>query len=185
MRKSPYDCKMEILIVLDIDETLLYAVQNKLERDEDFKMGSYFIYKRPYLDHFLTLLARDFKLAIWSSADDVYVKQLVERIKPAHITFEFVWGRSRTTKKRKSVTDDYYFVKRLSKIKQKGFKLERTLIIDDTAEKSMLNYGNAVQVAEFTGDPVDDELLQLSNYLQTLKDAENVRIIEKRFWRNG
>lgn len=184
MRKSPYDCKMETLIVLDLDETLLYAVQNKLERDEDFKMGSYFIYKRPYLDHFLTLLAKNLKLAIWSSADDVYVKQLVERIKPAHITFEFVWGRSRTTKKRKSVTDDYYFVKRLSKIKQKGFKLERTLIIDDTAEKSMLNYGNAVQVAEFTGDPVDDELLQLSNYLQTLKDAENVRVIEKRFWRN-
>ncbi|MNE16564.1 hypothetical protein D3C80_1095130 [compost metagenome] len=50
-----------------------------------------------------------------------------------------------------NVTDKYYYVKRLSKVKRKGFLLERTLIIDDIAEKSTLNYGNAIQIAEFTG----------------------------------
>lgn len=56
--------------------------------------------------------------------------------------------------------------------------------LDDTAEKSMLNFGNAIQVSEFRGNPTDNELLLLSNYLKKLKDVENVRVIEKRFWRN-
>jgi RNA polymerase II subunit A small phosphatase-like protein len=66
-------------------------------------------------------MAEEFKLAIWSSADDADVQELVDKIKPAAIDFEFIWGRSRTTKKWKSVTDEYYYVKRrLSKVKRNG-----------------------------------------------------------------
>ena len=65
-------------------------------------------------------------------------------------------------------------------LKRKGFLLERTLIIDDTAEKSMLNYGNSIQIAEFTGIANDDELLLLASYLKQLKDVRNVREIDKR-----
>ncbi|WP_104381662.1 NIF family HAD-type phosphatase [Sphingobacterium sp. HMA12] len=89
------------------------------------------------------------------SADDTYVQELVDKIKQVAVDFEFIWGRSRTTIKRKSITDEYYYVKRLSKVKRTGFLLESTLIIDDTAEKSMLNYGNAIQIAEFTGNSSD------------------------------
>jgi len=175
---------MDKLVVLDLDETLIYATKKKLGIEEDLFVSPYYVYKRPHLDAFLTKLAAHYKIAIWSSADDDYVKQIIDKIKPQHLRFEFVWGRSRTTKKRASVTDEYYFIKRLSKIKKNGFSLENALIIDDTAEKSSLNYGNAIQIAEFTGDSTDNELLLLSTYLQTLKDIENVRIIEKRFWRN-
>ena len=172
------------LLVLDLDETLLYATKDKLIQQEDFVLGVYYVYVRPNLDYFLSRVAQDFKLAIWSSADDAYVEELVGKIKPAAIDFEFIWGRSRTTKKRKSVTDEYYYVKRLSKVKRKGFLLESTLIIDDTAEKSMLNYGNAIQIAEFTGNANDDELLLLATYLEKFKNVENVRQIDKRNWRN-
>ena len=174
----------ETLLVLDLDETLLYATKDKLEQLEDFVVGPYYVYVRPNLAYFLSEMAGDFKLAIWSSADDAYVHELVDKIKPAAIDFEFIWGRSRTTKKRMSVTDEYYYVKRLSKVKRKGFLLERTLIIDDTAEKSMLNYGNAIQIAEFTGNANDDELLLLASYLKQLKNVRNVRQIDKRYWRN-
>lgn len=112
------------------------------------------------------------------------MNELVDKIKPDAVDFEFIWGRSRTTKKRRSVTDEYYYVKRLSKVKRKGFLFERTLIIDDTAEKSMLNYGNAIQIAEFTGNANDDELLLLASYLKQLKNVRNVRQIDKRYWRN-
>lgn len=174
----------ETLLVLDLDETLLYATKDKLEQREDFVVGPYYVYVRPNLAYFLSELAGDFKLAIWSSADDTYVHELVDKIKPDAVDFEFIWGRSRTTKKRISVTDEYYYLKRLSKVKRKGFSLERTLIIDDTAEKSMLNYGNAIQIAEFTGNANDDELLLLASYLKQLKNVRNVRQIEKRYWRN-
>lgn len=174
----------ETLLVLDLDETLLYATKDKLEQREDFVVGPYYVYVRPNLAYFLSELAGDFKLAIWSSADDAYVHELVDKIKPDAVDFEFIWGRSRTTKKRMSVTDEYYYVKRLSKVKRQGFLLERTLIIDDTAEKSMLNYGNAIQIAEFTGNANDDELLILASYLKQLKNVRNVRQIDKRYWRN-
>ncbi|WP_367209606.1 NIF family HAD-type phosphatase [Sphingobacterium sp. R2] len=174
----------ETLLVLDLDETLLYATKDKLQQREDFVVGPYYVYVRPNLAYFLSELVGDFKLAIWSSADDTYVHELVDKIKPDAVDFEFIWGRSRTTKKRISVTDEYYYVKRLSKVKRKGFSLERTLIIDDTAEKSMLNYGNAIQIAEFTGNANDDELLLLASYLKQLKNVRNVRQIEKRYWRN-
>jgi len=172
------------LLGLDLDETLLYATKDKLEQREDFVVGPYYVYVRPNLDYFLSEMAGDFKLAIWSSADDTYVHELVDKIKPDAVDFEFIWGRSRTTKKRISVTDEYYYLKRLSKVKRKGFLLERTLIIDDTAEKSMLNYGNAIQIAEFTGNANDDELLLLASYLKQLKNVRNFRQIEKRYWRN-
>jgi len=175
---------MKTLLVLDLDETLLYATKNKLEQREDFVVGPYYVYVRPNLAYFLSEMAGYFKLAIWSSADDSYVQELVDKIKPAAINFEFIWGRSRTTKKRMSVTDEYYYVKRLSKVKRKGFLLERTIIIDDTAEKSMLNYGNAIQTAKFTGNANDGELLLLASYLKKLKSVENVRRIDKRYWRN-
>lgn len=172
------------LLVLDLDETLLYATMDKLIQQEDFVAGPYYVYVRPNFDYFLSEMAEEFKLAIWSSADDTYVHELVDKIKPAAVHLEFIWGRSRTTKKRISVTDEYYYVKRLSKVKRKGFLLERTLIIDDTAEKSMLNYGNAIQIAEFTGNANDDELILLASYLRKFKNVENVRQIDKRYWRN-
>lgn len=47
----------------------------------------------------------------------------------------------------------------------------------------MLNYGNAIQITEFTGDPHDDELLLLASYLEKLRNVEHVRLIDKRYWR--
>ena len=38
-------------------------------------------------------------------------------------------------------------------------------------------------VSEFLGDPADDELPRLAAYLDTLRDVQNVRAIEKRRWR--
>ena len=65
-----------------------------------------------------------------------------------------------------------------------GFLLERTLIIDDIADKSMLKYGNAIQITEFTGNADDDELLLLASYLKKFRNVENVRQMDKRYWRN-
>ncbi|MDF2478772.1 MAG: hypothetical protein K0S24_4255 [Sphingobacterium sp.] len=49
----------------------------------------------------------------------------------------------------------------------------------------MLNYGNAIQIAEFTGNASDDELLLLASYLKKFKNVENVRQIDKRYWRKS
>lgn len=67
-----------MLLILDLDETLIHASQTKLShRPEDFTFDKYFVYKRPHLDHFLQEVARHFKLGVWSSAGDEYVSGMI------------------------------------------------------------------------------------------------------------
>lgn len=176
--------KVNKLLVLDLDETLIHATKTKLDNLlVDFTFDEYYIYKRPHLEHFLIQAAKYFKLAIWSSAGDIYVNEIVAAIKPAAIAFEVVWARAKCSMKRDRIFDSYYFEKRLDKFKKRGFLLEQILIVDDTAEKATCNYGNAIYSKEYKGNADDKELLRLLEYLLTLKDVENVRTIEKRYWR--
>ncbi|WKW46896.1 HAD family hydrolase [Myroides sp. JBRI-B21084] len=183
----------KILLILDIDETLIHASEKKLDREPDFVIFDYCIYERPFLFEFLNEIKEDFLVAVWSSASDDYVEKIVEKIFPQDYKLEFIWGRSRCTTTNESLFDEYgnysdYYIqhfnhtKPLKKVKKKGFDLERILIIDDTPNKSKKNYGNAIYPKEFTGDSTDNELKTLAIYLKSLKNEKNVRIIEKRGW---
>ena len=184
----------KILLILDLDETLIHACAMRLAREEDFRLFDYYVYVRPHVERFLTECAAHFRLAVWSSASDDYVAEVVKRLFPRELTPEFVWGRSRCTfaLDRAAVqefgyldpSNHYNYVKKLHKLKRKGYRLERTLIVDDTPAKCVHNYGNAIYVKEYNGEDGDNELPALSRYLATLKDAANVRAIEKRHWRS-
>ncbi len=67
-----------ILLILDLDETLIYAAEEPLQRRPDFVIGPYVIYRRPYLAEFLTSCSVWFRLAVWSTATDEYVRPVVE-----------------------------------------------------------------------------------------------------------
>lgn len=174
----------KILLILDLDETLIHATETKLDFEPDFQYAEYYVYKRPNLMEFLTEMSECFKLAVWSSADDRYVNDIVESIKPMGLELEFVWARSRCTVKRDYELDRYVHEKRLKKVKKQGFQLEKTLIVDDSPEKTRDNFGNAIYVLPFEGNQNDNELQLLSEFLRTIKNLENVRRIEKRGWRN-
>jgi hypothetical protein len=128
-------------------------------------------------------ISKYYAIGIWSSADDIYVTEIVNKIKPNNVKLEIIWGRSRCSLKRDYILDNYYFEKRLGKLKKKGFRLEQILIVDDTPGKLRNNYGNAIYIKEFSGDTNDEELKYLYDYLLTLKKVNNVRAIEKRDWR--
>lgn len=185
----------KMLLVLDIDETLIHATPNALNRPADYKVFDYYVYCRPYLNAFFNTIKDDFLIALWSSASDDYVNEVAKHIVPKDITLQFVWARSRCTYKRdrelltdsfgnyeSHFSDHFHYTKPLKKLKRKGFKLNRILIVDDTPHKCSNNYGNAIYPKEFLGDLQDDELKKLAQYLKTLKDITNVRTIEKRGW---
>ena len=181
------------LLILDIDETLIHSTVDELDRKADFTIYRYHVYKRPFLEEFLDQVKDDFLLAVWSSASDDYVEEIVKRIIPEEIKLEFVWGRSRCTYQRNfqlqesrfystNPSNHYHYVKILKKLKRKGYQLERILIVDDTPHKAKYNYGNAIYPKAYLGEEQDEELLLLAKYLITLKDKPNIRNIEKRNW---
>lgn len=174
---------MNKLLILDIDETLVYATESKLDIAEDFQAWKYFIYKRPYLNEFLEEVSKYYKLAIWSSASDDYVKIVSKNIIPTNINLEFVWSKSRCTTKRELELDKFYNLKNLKKVKNKWFSLENIIIVENTPIKVNQNYGNAIYVKDFKWQE-DSQLKSLSKYLINIYSTPNFRKIEKRNWRS-
>ncbi len=174
----------KILLILDLDETLIHARETPLVLEPDFCVFDYSVYKRPNLAWFLNKVSESYRLAVWSSADDEYVEAIVDQIKPESVDLEFVWGQSKCTLRRDYDLDKYIKEKRLKKLKKYGNTLEQMLIVDDTPKKLKDNYGNAIYIKPFKGNPSDDVLLQLYGYLELLKNEKNVRKIEKRGWMN-
>lgn len=178
------------LLVLDLDETLIHATEQPLDRSPDFEVYGYAVYQRPHLEAFLRACANWYDLAVWSSASDAYVEAITARIFPDPSLLHFVWGRSRASLRRFIGPDEYpsdfdhrHYRKPLAKAKKRGWPLERILIVDDTPEKCAQNYGNAIYARPFEGDLADDELVLLATYLETLQHCGNVRKVEKRTWR--
>jgi carboxy-terminal domain RNA polymerase II polypeptide A small phosphatase len=107
----------------------------------------------------------------------------VKAIFPAEIFPAFVWDRERCVQRYDPERLETYFAKDLKKVKRMGFSLDRVLIVEDTPQKVERNYGNAIYVCPFYGDPNDSELPKLGRYLRSLATVPNVRCIEKRGWR--
>ena len=171
------------LLILDLDETLIYGSAVELHRQADFRVGPYHIYERPYLSAFLEAVSMYYDMAVWSSASPDYVEAVARRLTSDEFDWCFVWSRSRCIQRLHQDRLEHQFIKDLKKVKKLGYDLERTLIVDDTHHKVARNYGNAIYVRTFEGSDTDDDLLRLRDYLFALRNEPNFRIIEKRGWR--
>jgi len=182
------------LVILDLDETLVYSTYEPIDDNWDFEAFKYKVYKRPGLDSFISELKKHYEVAVWSSASDDYVVKIVENIFPKDYPLKFVWGRSKCTLQfdHQHIDElgysDYFnhmnYAKILKKAVKKGLAdYKRTLIVDDTPSKLKYNYGNAIYPTVFKGKQSDNELELLIDYLIKLKDIEDYRKIEKRYWK--
>ncbi|OWQ45751.1 hypothetical protein CDL60_17970 [Roseateles noduli] len=170
------------LLVLDLDETLVHATEFELEHPEDFRVGPYFVYRRPHLSMFLAAMLKDFDVAVWTASGEIYAEAVLEQLfKPGDL--KFVWSSQRCTTARDWTTGNYTTIKNLSKLKRQGYAMSSIIAVDDTPSKYARSYGNLVTVSEFLGSPDDKELPLLATYLRSLLPEPNVRTIEKRGWR--
>jgi len=172
------------LLILDVDETVLHATEEVLEYPPDFRLFQYHVYKRPGLREFLKNVSSDYLMAIWSSASENYVEQCVKNLGVVSFAFEFVWSRSRCTRRMDWDTHEEQYIKDLKKVKRRGYSLDRMLIVDDSRHKVSRQFGNAVYVKPFEGAKGDRELAYLVKYLQRIRDVENFRTLEKGRWRS-
>ncbi len=54
------------LLILDLDETLIWATEEALDQAPDFEVGPYSVYKRPGVAEFLATAMQWFELAVWT-----------------------------------------------------------------------------------------------------------------------
>jgi len=172
------------LLILDVDETLVFASETKLARPEDFRVAEFFVYKRPSLDTFLDYAFQHFKVAVWTSSNAHYAENVMKQIFLEHQRLEFAWSRQRCTWKCDPELGSGYWIKNLKKVRKLGYSLNSILVVDDSPRKLERSYGNYIRVSAFCGDPGDKELGKLESYLHWLKDTPNVRSVDKRSWRN-
>lgn len=67
------------LLILDLDETLIYASKTRLSRDAACSVFDYKLYERPSLKTFMDQVSIAYNLAIWSSASDDYVDEVIKQ----------------------------------------------------------------------------------------------------------
>ncbi|KZN43300.1 hypothetical protein N474_14645 [Pseudoalteromonas luteoviolacea CPMOR-2] len=175
--------KEKKLLILDLDETLIYATEKKLAIEHSFVAGQYYVYERPHLKEFLDYCLREFLVAVWTSSNELYAETIVSHLFGGDHDLEFVWARRRCVRKFDLEYYDWFYVKDLKKVKRQGFNLDAMIMVDDTPKKLIRNYGNLVRVCRFEGNQCDKELRDLIAYLEELKGIDNVRTVEKRNWK--
>ncbi len=173
-----------MLLLLDIDETLVFASEGEIDHSSDFQFSNFSVWKRPFLDEFLRYCFGRFSVAIWTSSTRDYAQEIVGNILNKDQELEFLWARERCTGRKNFETGEFKYLKDLKKIKRKGYDLDQTIMVDNTPGKLTRNYGNLVRLDDFVGDQNDRELKRLQNYLDDLAQVPNVRNVEKRGWQS-
>lgn len=128
------------LLILDLDETLLYATSLPFEHKADFRFEHYHVYLRPHLHEFLAFCQQYFRLAVWTSSSEDYAQCVVENIFGLEHALEFVWARRRCTQRFDPETMSYEWSKNLDKLKRKGQDLSQVIMLDDTPRKLARHY---------------------------------------------
>lgn len=170
------------LLILDLDETLVFATENTDDQNYSFLCGHFFVFTRPHLQEFLDSMELIFDFAVWTSSGESYMECVIENALQGR-KFEFTWSRDRCTRKFDAERYEEYWVKDLRKVRKLGYDIQKVVVADDTPRKLERSYGNLVQVSEWVGSPQDCELLDLEKYLKWLCAHQDFREVEKRGWR--
>lgn len=177
------DSRRKPLLVLDLDETLVHSLRVPIEGHDyiHFEEFGYFVHKRPFLHYFLCSVSKYYDIGIWSAGTDEYVQVIVDRIMPDDIEPIFVFGRSMCDKR--IIDNSIVYVKPLRWLKDFGYKMEKIVIVDDTPEKCVDNFCNAIIPNSYCCNSQDIELLDLFYYLEHVKNSKDLTIFPHYKWK--
>lgn len=185
---------MTALLILDVDETLVRAVEPGSSDAPvprvDFHVGCFPVMKRPHVDDFLRWCFASplFTTAVWSAAGEDYVHGVLRNLLLPTEAPAFVFTGDRCTRHWVSPEEwersgeRFIKLKDLKKVRARGYDLDRVLALDDTARAYRRSYGNIVPIQAFHGDLADQELLRVRPFLEAWFQAPSVRKIDKRRW---
>ncbi|XP_043707194.1 CTD small phosphatase-like protein 2 isoform X1 [Telopea speciosissima] len=167
-------------LVLDLDETLVHSTLEHCD-DADFTFSVNFNFKehtvyvrcRPHLKDFLEKVGNLFEIIIFTASQAIYAEQLLNVLDPKRRIF-----RHRVFRESCVFVEGNY-LKDLSVL---GRDLARVIIIDNSPQAFGFQVDNGIPIESWFDDRLDQELLLLLPFLESLVGVEDVRpLIAKKF----
>lgn len=127
---------------------------------------------RPYLNYFLERISAHFTLVLFTSATQEYADEIRELIDPDGKYIKAVLSRKHCAETTNKVDHVHKkLAKDLSIIQ--NVEVERIFIVDDSISNFVNHLAHGVPIIPFVGDPQDEELKVLSEYLCRLAGVED------------
>jgi RNA polymerase II subunit A small phosphatase-like protein len=164
---------------------LIRGISEPLAREPQMRLGPYHIYFRPHVFEFLSGCAKNFDLAVWSSATSTYVSPIVKALLKEIAIPAFVYDRSHCTPRYDFYSKKELYQKDLRRVKALGRELNQVLIVDDEEFKVSLQIGNAILVKQYYGELDDLELFHLYRYLDGVANRPDFYRVDKFSWRDS
>jgi hypothetical protein len=111
---------MRPLLILDLDETLVWATEAAPRGGCDFRVLRYHVTRRPHLGTFLESVFEWFDVAVWTSSSDGYAQAVTAEVFGDVSRLQFLWSASRCTQRFDSEAHAYHSIKDLKKVRKLG-----------------------------------------------------------------
>jgi RNA polymerase II subunit A small phosphatase-like protein len=174
---------MRRLLVLDLDETLIHTQKEIPHQFPDFIFDGFFVFFRPNYKDFLKECGKYYDIGIWTASTSSYAHPIVTELFRSLPPPVFIFSRDKCSQRIDWKNKEMFYVKRLKKVRKLGYSLTTTLVVDDRPETFQENYGNGIEIKPYYGQEEDEELYWLVQYLISLNDEPDVRLVDKSFWK--
>lgn len=163
-------------LVLDLDETLIHSTASSCT-NFDFMVEVlvnrtsclYYVYKRPNLDYFLSVISNWYNLVIYTASVREYADPVIDLIDENGRIF-----KRRLFRADCSQTPSSHYLKDLSLIDS---DISKICLLDNSAASFALYPDNAIPIESWKEDPKDSALLDLLPFLDALRFVEDVRSV--------
>jgi Dullard-like phosphatase family protein len=168
------------LVVFDLDETLVHCITDNIEKadkiitvmlntGEEIKAG---VNIRPHAVECLKELREYFDLMVFTASDENYANKVIDLLDPDNTIFTKRLFRSSCIR-----TDVNLFVKDLRILNR---DLRSVIIVDNSIFSFASQLDNGIPIIPFYDDKEDRILPKIKDYLLSLKDLDDFRVINEK-----
>ena len=163
-------------LVLDLDETLIHSTSSSCP-NFDFMVEVlvnrasclYYVYKRPNLNYFLSVVSHWYTLVIYTASVREYADPVIDLIDETGQIFKRRLFRTDCPQ-----TPSSHYLKDLSLVDS---DISKICLLDNSAASFAFYPDNAIPIESWKEDPNDSALLDLLPFLDALRFVEDVRSV--------